>query len=222
MRWLSSCTGRMAWPERGVYFFFESGEERSDSGTGLRVVRVGTHALTSGSSTTLWNRLSQHRGSGRSGGGNHRGSIFRLIVGAALMKPEPGDAAASWGRGSSADSDTRARCPRANLRRAESTLNIPIHLIDAGPHAWTLRHVHSQHKIEQLAQTIQGAGGITVTILVRRRAVRFELIHGSMRLHAARLLGYTSAQLESTRKLGTEAWPELLSSAARARERARG
>jgi len=30
------------WPTRGVYFFFEPAELRSHSGTGLRVVRVGT------------------------------------------------------------------------------------------------------------------------------------------------------------------------------------
>jgi len=31
------------WPERGVYFFFEPTETRQESGTGPRVVRVGTH-----------------------------------------------------------------------------------------------------------------------------------------------------------------------------------
>jgi hypothetical protein len=108
MRRLSECTGRMVWPRRGVYFFFEDGEERSDSGMGPRVVRVGTHALTSGSFTTLWKRLSQHRGSVSSGGGNHRGSIFRLIVGAALAPREPESAAPSWGRGNSAGPDIRA------------------------------------------------------------------------------------------------------------------
>ena len=86
MRRLSDCSGRMSWPERGVYFFGEPGEVRTDSGTGPRVVRVGTHALKVGSGTTLWNRLSQHRGQMRSGGGNHRGSIFRLVVGTTLME----------------------------------------------------------------------------------------------------------------------------------------
>jgi hypothetical protein len=33
------------WPQRGIYFFFEASEVRRDSGQGLRVVRVGTHAL---------------------------------------------------------------------------------------------------------------------------------------------------------------------------------
>ena len=36
------------WPRRGVYFFFEPSEVRSDSGAGPRVVRVGTHALDTG------------------------------------------------------------------------------------------------------------------------------------------------------------------------------
>src|SRR5690606_40752004 len=69
-RTLADCSGRLDWPRRGVYFFSEPGEMRSDSGSGLRVVRVGTHALTGTSRTTLWNRLSQHRGSSRSGGGD--------------------------------------------------------------------------------------------------------------------------------------------------------
>jgi hypothetical protein len=72
-------------PRRGVYFFMEDGEERRDTGAGPRIVRVGTHALKAGSSTTLRTRLSQHRGHKASGGGNHRGSIFRLIVGTALI-----------------------------------------------------------------------------------------------------------------------------------------
>ena len=37
-RLLSQCTGRMDWPRRGVYFFLEPNEVRTDSGTGPRVV----------------------------------------------------------------------------------------------------------------------------------------------------------------------------------------
>lgn len=107
MRTLSACTARLGWPRRGVYFFFEGGEERSTTGGGPRVVRVGTHALTPGSSSTLWKRISQHRGSQRSGGGNHRGSIFRLLVGAALAGRHPDSAVGSWGQGSSAGADVR-------------------------------------------------------------------------------------------------------------------
>ena len=86
-RRLVECTGRMDWPRRGLYFFCEAGEERSGSGVGLRVVRIGTHGLTAGSRSTLWGRLSQHRGTSR-GSGNHRGSIFRLLVGIALARQQ--------------------------------------------------------------------------------------------------------------------------------------
>ena len=79
-RTLANCTGHMGWPDRGVYFFFEPGEMRTTSGTGMRVVRVGTHALKDGSRTTLWNRLRQHQGTLKIGGGNHRGSKFRHHV----------------------------------------------------------------------------------------------------------------------------------------------
>lgn len=105
-RTLSSCDGRMKWPRRGVYFFSESSETRTDSGDGLRVVRVGTHALKSGSRTVLWNRLSQHRGSSGSRGGNHRGSIFRLIVGRSLIAQHGYDHP-KWGKGSNAPKNVR-------------------------------------------------------------------------------------------------------------------
>src|SRR5262245_12149686 len=81
-RQLRSCTGKMRWPRRGVYFFFEPGEYRSTEESVERVVRVGTHAVGEGSASTLWSRLHTHRGS-LAGGGYHRGSIFRLHVGAA-------------------------------------------------------------------------------------------------------------------------------------------
>jgi hypothetical protein len=44
-RYLSESNAASVWPERGLYFFFEPGELRED-GAHLRVVRVGTHALT--------------------------------------------------------------------------------------------------------------------------------------------------------------------------------
>ncbi len=100
-RRLSDCSGRMNWPGRGVYFFQEPGECRTDTGDGQRITRIGTHALKSGSATKIWTRLSQHRGQARSGGGNHRGSIFRLIVGTALIEKDGHDYL-SWGQGSSA------------------------------------------------------------------------------------------------------------------------
>lgn len=52
-RKLKDCTGYMDWPDRGVYFVLEPGEPRAGTGQ-LRVTRVGTHAVSTGSSTTLW------------------------------------------------------------------------------------------------------------------------------------------------------------------------
>ena len=106
-RALFSSTGRMSWPTRGVYFFMEPGESRSDTGRGNRIVRIGTHALTPGSKSTLWGRLSQHKGHAKSGAGNHRGSIFRSIVGTAL--DDEGQNHPTWGVGSSARRETRDR-----------------------------------------------------------------------------------------------------------------
>lgn len=101
-RTLANCDGYMSWPERGVYFFFEPGEERSTSGSGLRCVRVGTHALKTDSKSTLWIRLRQHRGkvSGRNPeSGNHRGSVFREHVGTALIERDSWseNIAENWG-----------------------------------------------------------------------------------------------------------------------------
>jgi len=113
-RTLADAHGRMDWPERGVYFFFEPGEERTTSGSGLRVVRVGTHALKAGSRTTLWRRLRTHRGTvggSNPGGGNQRASVFRLHVGTALIRRDhwPETVAGNWGVGSSADKWIRER-----------------------------------------------------------------------------------------------------------------
>lgn len=104
-RVLAECDGRMDWPRRGVYFFFEDGEYRED-GVNPRVVRVGTHALRP-SKSTLWGRLSAHRGTvggSRPGGGNHRGSIFRLHIGGALLAQGewPDVIRTTWGDGGSA------------------------------------------------------------------------------------------------------------------------
>ena len=105
-RKLADCHGRMEWPRRGVYFFREAGEARSDTGTGPRVVRVGTHALKEGGDATLWSRLCTHKGQSKNGGGNHRGSIFRDIVGTSLMRRDS-HTSPTWGRGNSASKDVR-------------------------------------------------------------------------------------------------------------------
>jgi hypothetical protein len=98
------------WPSRGVYFFFEDGELRED-GICSRVVRVGTHGLRP-SRSTLWGRLAQHRGTAGGempGGGNHRGSVFRLHVGTALLNSGdwPVTIRETWAKGSNASRSVR-------------------------------------------------------------------------------------------------------------------
>ena len=76
-RTLVECHRNMGWPRRGVYFFFEDGETRSNSHGDLRVVRVGTHAVTAKSKSRLWNRLYEHKQDGGR-------SVFRDHVNQAL------------------------------------------------------------------------------------------------------------------------------------------
>jgi len=106
-RLLRHCSGQQGWPRAGVYLFFEEGEDRVD-GSGQRVVRVGTHGVSHGSKATLWNRLRTHRGTAN-GLGNHRSSIFRLHVGAALAARDAGLDSSSWGVGQAADAEVRRR-----------------------------------------------------------------------------------------------------------------
>jgi len=108
-RKLSKCSGRIDWPQRGVYFFREAGECRKETGDGPRIVRVGTHALIAGSKTTLWNRLYQHRGVASHGGGDHRGSIFRSLVGSAMIEKHEYDWYPKWGKGSNAPKSVKER-----------------------------------------------------------------------------------------------------------------
>lgn len=114
---LAECTGRLPWPKRGVYFFMEPEEFRTESGSGLRVVRVGTHALKQGSGTTLWKRLSQHKGQLRSGGGNHRASVFRQLVGTALIESSSLDCP-TW--------DNRSATASREVRNIERPLEMAV------------------------------------------------------------------------------------------------
>ena len=54
----------------------------------------------------LWTRFSQHRGPTNTGAGNHRCSIFRLLVGTALMADHRYDCP-TWGIGSHAPAEIR-------------------------------------------------------------------------------------------------------------------
>jgi hypothetical protein len=103
---LSSYAGQRSFPERGVYFFREPGERRPTKELTSRIVRVGTHAVSAGSKSTLWHRLRAHLGT-QSGSGHHRSSIFRLHVGAALLSRDRVKIA-SWGVGSSVPPKVRS------------------------------------------------------------------------------------------------------------------
>lgn len=107
-RTLSEYAGGAHWPARGVYFFREPGEQHQDASAAPRIVRVGTHAVSAGSRSTLWGRLRNHRGS-RNGSGNHRGSIFRLHVGAALLRRDAASIGGlpSWSIGSHPSREVR-------------------------------------------------------------------------------------------------------------------
>jgi hypothetical protein len=107
-RLLGDCHGKMNWPKRGIYFFFEPDEIRTTSGDGLRIVRVGTHAIDKPiNQKKLWDRLISHRGtfSGKfANGGNHRTSVFRKHIGYAVIAKDHYDTQSgeSWGQGNSA------------------------------------------------------------------------------------------------------------------------
>jgi len=73
-------------PNQGVYFFFDKNETREKSND-LRVVRVGTHAAQAKSKATIKERLSQHKGP-ENLFGRHRASVFRELVGYALINKD--------------------------------------------------------------------------------------------------------------------------------------
>jgi hypothetical protein len=137
MRTLATFDSFRDWPHRGVYLFFEPSEARQESGKGLRVVRIGTHALTAGSRSSLRQRLGQHRGHA-SRGGNHRGSIFRLLIGQALMAR--GDLAhcSSWGvKGDASKASAALGIDREMLATAEAPVEQAVsRYIAAMPFLW--------------------------------------------------------------------------------------
>lgn len=111
-RTFAECSGRSGWPTRGLYLIFEPNELLRDSKLKPlmhRVTRVGTHAVSIGSKTSLWDRLSTHRGTNK-GAGNHRSSIFRLHIGAALIAKSPTKwSVPTWGMGQIAPKETQAK-----------------------------------------------------------------------------------------------------------------
>jgi hypothetical protein len=91
-------------PKQGVYLFIDM-KEINLLGKPGRIVRIGTHAISSGSRSTLRNRLKTHLGP-KDGTGNHRSSIFRLHVGQALFSSlRISDCNETWGADKPATSD---------------------------------------------------------------------------------------------------------------------
>ena len=126
-RCLTQLAPSASWPRRGVYFFFEPGEVRTGSGHGSRLVRVGTHALGIGARSTLHQRLRQHAGKSSGSGGNHRGSIFRLLVGEALIARGDCPACPSWGvRGDIGKAAAVLGVERAALAAAEAAVEAAV------------------------------------------------------------------------------------------------
>ncbi len=137
LRRLGECTARTIWPQKGVYFFFENSELRTLDPFQLRVVRVGTHAVSAGSVSSIWGRLRTHRG-GVDGSGNHRGSIFRLHVGNALLNRACLRAAfPTWGIGQSAPAEIRAEEAPVELEVSHAIGSMQVLFInvadEAGP-----------------------------------------------------------------------------------------
>lgn len=126
-RFLAQLAPSGSWPRRGVYFFFEPGEVRADSGQGPRLVRVGTHALGVGARSTLHQRLRQHAGKSSGSGGNHRGSIFRLLVGEALIARGDCPPCPSWGvKGDLSKAAEMLNLQRAPLAAAEAPIEAAV------------------------------------------------------------------------------------------------
>ncbi len=93
--------------KRGVYFFYNPNETRATHLNQARIVRVGTHAVSRGSKSTILDRLRQHRGT-LVGLGNHRGSIFRLHVGRSILNQNPNQRDfLNWGKGQNASKQIR-------------------------------------------------------------------------------------------------------------------
>lgn len=122
----SDVSKRVKMPSHGVYFFRDPSEPRSGGDSKGRVVRVGTHALTEKSRSTLWSRLRQHRGTLKTRGGNHRGSIFRLLVGEAIINQEAASDWPLWGIRSTASKDQRMAELHLEQRVSEYIGNLEI------------------------------------------------------------------------------------------------
>ena len=153
---LAECHGRMDWPERGLYIFFSPDETRQGTSQS-RITRIGTHAVSTGSGTTLWNRLISHRGTftGKyANGGHHRGTVFRLRIGEAMIERDDlHDRYPRWGEGSSAGSDIREQELEHERRVSDYIRELPFLWVkvDDEPGPESLRATLEQNLIALLS-----------------------------------------------------------------------
>lgn len=133
-------------PKRGVYIFLDP-REYNFLKTGPRIVRIGTHAVSSESKSTLRTRLRSHFGQ-IDGGGNHRGSIFRLHVGRALLESQKlGFQNTTWGDGQHASAEIREKETKLEQEVSGYLSNLEVFIIpiDDEPSKDSLRaHVETQ------------------------------------------------------------------------------
>jgi hypothetical protein len=96
------------------------------SGNGSRIVRVGTHALVTGSRSTLRRRLgtASRPGIRRC---NHRGSIFRLLIGQALLARGEVAQCVSWGvKGAAGKASLALNISHETLAAAEAPVEMAV------------------------------------------------------------------------------------------------
>jgi hypothetical protein len=142
-RRLATASADDIWPRRGVVWFYERGEERAQSGQGPRIVRVATHALKAGLTSSLWDRLAADRTPA------HRGSQFRGLIGLALCEKLGAAAPTTWGRGTTLEAAAReAKLDLAAAEKQEAPIEAAVGMFvgqmpfvflsvddEAGPHS---------------------------------------------------------------------------------------
>jgi hypothetical protein len=87
-RYVRDCRAAMKWPDRGVYFIFETNESRMLKPDKPRVTRVGR------ADSSFWKRLHDHQGT-VGGGGSQNVSVLRRHVGRALTNAGEGESISS-------------------------------------------------------------------------------------------------------------------------------
>ena len=151
VRRICDCNGKMYWPQRGVYFVVDFGEQNLILHGRPRIVRIGTHAVSRDSKSTLWNRIKTHKGTD-SGSGNHRGSIFRLHVGNAIIKQQ-GIICNTWGVGQNASKAVRSEEIELEKQVSKYIGNLGIIVLDVDdePSANSIRSFVEKNSISLLS-----------------------------------------------------------------------